>query len=606
MKRISTLIAVLLPYTLPAAYGQEASGGLWNGSVSLDMGTNFIEGLSSRKYSNSYGNFNAWGNYRSDKFSIRMDLSILPGFTANTINGQTVNIKDTEAPQLNYDISQKEKTVFAETAGVQMEYRPDPQNTFAFNVRQSLNKQKPDKIVISINNIISVSGKEVEGIKTKCSFDIEEGHQTLSGWNADARWSHKFDKPGREINFGAGWGLTRNDKASNWKIVPATDVFASDGTSEQESSGSEMPDKEYRITPLNTNNSLNATVCYRDVDLFEQESLNLELGMDLKTGFDRDELSAANLINEVWVDSLEYRENFNYFSMDVAPRAGLSYSPGKFSFNLQLTPDFYINRLNSEGRDGNFNFNKVYLLPCFQANWKPSVMHKLDFSYRQGLERPTYEKICWFQRAGSYANELQRGNPDLQPGSNGRLSLAYTFHSGFFTGTLEGMTTFKWNNIEKVFNTEEEFRIYTWINSGHSTDNSIKLSLRADLKNFYATLGGYYNYFIGYNNAGDATRSSDWGMNCDATLKIKGGWIFNVRGRYQSKIIRTYSSITEYIGCDARVTKDFKRFSVFLQGKDLFDRPIEVATYSEDQTYARIEETTYNRRIFSVGASFKF
>lgn len=605
MKRILSLLALLL-YIFPVAYGQEAGGGLWNGSVSLDMGTNFKEGMSSRKFSNSSGNLNAWGSYRSDKFSIRMDLSVLPGFTATTVNGQTVNVKDTEAPQLNYDISQKEKTVFTETAGVQTEYRPDPQNTFNFSVRQTLDKQKPDKVVISINNILSMNGKEFEGMRTKCSFDIEEVNQSISGWNADAKWNHRFDKAGREIVFGAGWGLTRNDKASNWQIVPATDVFGSDETSGQETSGGGLPDKVYRITPLYTNNSLNATVCYRDADIFEQKSLNLELGVDLNAGFDRDELSAANLVNEVWVDSLEYRENFNYFSMSVVPRAKLSYSPGKFSFNLQLTPDFYINRLNSERKIGNFNFNKVYLLPDFQANWTPSTMHKLNLSYRQELNRPTYEQICWFQRAGSYANELQRGNPDLQPAGNGKLSLAYTFHSGFFTGTLEGMTTFKWNNIEKVFNTEEELRIYTWINSGHSTDSSIKLSLRADLKNFYATLSGYYNYFIGYDDAGDATRSSDWGIDCDATLKIKGGWIFNVKGRYQSKIIRTYSSITEYIGCDARVTKDFKRFSVFLQGKDLFDRPIEIVSYSEDHTYARIEEITYNRRIFSIGASFKF
>ena len=94
--------------------------------------------------------------------------------------------------------------------------------------------------------------------------------------------------------------------------------------------------------------------------------------------------------------------------------------------------------------------------------------------------------------------------------------------------------------------------------------------MKAELKNFDAELGVYYNYFVGYNNDGAATRSSDWGLNGNATLRIKGGWSFNVKGRYQSKIIRTYSSITEYVGCDFRVMKDFRRFSVYVEGRDLF------------------------------------
>ena len=82
--------------------------------------------------------------------------------------------------------------------------------------------------------------------------------------------------------------------------------------------------------------------------------------------------------------------------------------------------------------------------------------------------------------------------------------------------------------------------------------------MQANLKRFNAELGGYYNYFLGYNNAGTETRSSDWGVNGSATLTLKGGWIFDVKGRYQSKIIRTYSSMTEYVGCDVRITKGFR------------------------------------------------
>lgn len=267
---------------------------------------------------------------------------------------------------------------------------------------------------------------------------------------------------------------------------------------------------------------------------------------------------AGNLVNDVWVDSLKYRENFDFLALNLTPKAKLSYSPGKFNLSLQLTPDFYVSKLDSDRNIGNFNSGRVYILPDFNASWTPSPMHKVGITYKQGLTRPSYLQICWFQRAGSYANEIQMGNPKLKPGSNGIANLYYTFHSGFFTGTLEGTTTMNWDKIEKVFNTRGEYHIYTWINSGHSIENRIKLTMQANLKRFNAELGGYYNYFLGYNNAGTETRSSDWGVNGAATLTLKGGWVFDVKGRYQSKIIRTYSSMTEYVGCDVRITKGFR------------------------------------------------
>ena len=598
MKKFILSLA-LLSGILQMSFGQDSSKGQLDGNVSLNLGTNFVMDMSSRTFSNCAGDFSAWGRYRTEKLMIKLDLQGLNSFVATTIQGQTIDLRTQDAPEMNMDITQKENSVLEEKAGVLVEYKPDNGNEFSFNVRQGFNRQTPDKAVISIIN--RFDALDYENMEMFCSFDLEEVLQKENTVDAVAEWKHRFDKPGREIVSGIGWALSRTDKSSNWHITPVTEVLP-----EEESEEEEVPDRIYRITPLYTKNDISASVTYRDVDMFSQKSLNLELGMNLKAEFDRNMQSAANFINEEWIDSLEYRENFSYFSLNAIPKAKVSYSPGKFKINFQLTPDFYVNNLHNDKSKGELKFGKVYLLPCLDADWTPSQKHNLGISYRQGIVRPSFLQMCRFPRIGAYSNEMLMGNPDLTPGSSSKISLLYTFKSGYFTGNVTGTTTVNWDNIEKVFNNVGDYRIYTWINSGHSIENNIKLSAKAKLKNFEASLEGYYNYFIGYNNSGAVTRSSDWGINGDATLSVRGGWSFNVKGRYQSKIIRTYNSITEYIGCDARITKDFRKFSVFVQGKDLFDQTIEVATYSEDQTYARIEEIQYNRRIFSIGAAFKF
>ena len=509
------------------------------------------------------------------------------------------------------DVNHNEGEIFAEKSGVLMEYIPDEQNSFSLNFGQKLNRQIPDRIILSIQNTSEVNG--YEGIKTSTYLDIEDVLQIVTEYNASAKWNHKFNKVGREIDSGIEWMMNRTDKSSTWyrmsgNAIPedamGDSAFYWD-ISEQEDY-MKTSERIFRITPLDTKNNLHASVRYRDSDIFNLEGLNFELGTDLRMKFERDNLSAANYVDEVWVDSLGYRRDFDFFSMNLCPNVKFTYSREAFNISLQLLPDFYGSLLGSEADKGRFNFGKAYLLPDFNASWTPSPMHKFGVTYKQGVARPSYLQVCWFPRIGTYANEVQLGNPDLKPSSDGRASLFYTFHSGFFTGTLEGIGKICWDRMDKVFNNWGEYRIYTWINSGHSFDNSVKLTLKAELKNFDAELGGYYNYFVGYNNDGAATRSSDWGLNGNATLRIKGGWSFNVKGRYQSKIIRTYSSITEYVGCDFRVMKDFRRFNVYVEGRDLFDRPINITTYSEDKTYARFEEHYYNRRIFSVGASFKF
>lgn len=56
----------------------------------------------------------------------------------------------------------------------------------------------------------------------------------------------------------------------------------------------------------------------------------------------------------------------------------------------------------------------------------------------------------------------------------------------------------------------------------------------------------------------------------------------------------------------ARITKEFKRFTVYLEGRDLLDHPATTENLSEDMTRQMIQTINMNRRLFLLGFSWNF
>lgn len=91
MRKFFILIGVLLS-VVHLSSGQESSGGLWDGSIGIDAGSNFAKGNSTRqKYSYSSGGISGWGRYRTGKFMVRLDLQCLSKYTTTSTTGVTTN-----------------------------------------------------------------------------------------------------------------------------------------------------------------------------------------------------------------------------------------------------------------------------------------------------------------------------------------------------------------------------------------------------------------------------------------------------------------------------------------------------------------------------------
>ena len=76
--------------------------------------------------------------------------------------------------------------------------------------------------------------------------------------------------------------------------------------------------------------------------------------------------------------------------------------------------------------------------------------------------------------------------------------------------------------------------------------------------------------------------------------------------KYQSKVATFFTIFKQYCELNAFVQKDFKKFTLYLQGRHLLDQPVGTSFQSEETQEFWIEEVRNNRRIFVLGARWKF
>ena len=100
--------------------------------------------------------------------------------------------------------------------------------------------------------------------------------------------------------------------------------------------------------------------------------------------------------------------------------------------------------------------------------------------------------------------------------------------------------------------------------------------------------------------------SFDWMLNTDVTAFLGKGWSVGVDAKYQSKVATFFTIFKQYCELNARIQKDFKKFTLYLQGRDLLDQPRETSFESEELQEFWVEEVRSNRRIFVLGVKWKF
>ena len=474
-------------------------------------------------------------------------------------------------------------------------WRPDKRNTYSLRAGISSNRGE----VINTNATIEFGGT------LKADMRIEDRNTSGDNSNFGFNSSHFFRKTRYSIHTAFDAGVSKNDRSSIWAQAKA------------EGNEDEMENLEigptYRLTPHNKRINSGVSVTFRDSTLAGIPALFAEGGLRLRGSRLLDHYSGANMITqEVWEDSLRLRENFNYLELFAEPNMRLSYNKSRYGADLNSTIQQYGNHLTDKGKAHKVNWRPLSLIGNIQFYWKPSPAHIIAIGGSRTIAHPSYQQICWYERQAAVEGQLFRGDPDLYPtvwtseyiddqltikkfhfSSRSTLShSANEIEQFFITEDIDGRpyTVFMWDNTAYGDSFTEQFGV-SW--NGRVVTSSLTADYRQERRHKYGT----------HDKILDSNR---WILRAGIGVHPGHGWDFAADGTYQGNIVTFYSILKEYITVNARISKQFKKIALTLEGRDLLDRKRVVQYFSQDMVDSWEEESRMNRRLILLGFKWNF
>lgn len=375
---------------------------------------------------------------------------------------------------------------------------------------------------------------------------------------------------------------------------------------------------KYRITPqsydFNLDGDINLQRTVRDDDI----KLKVTPGARLAIKHALDENSGATRINvsweeeeEIWKDSTRLRESFNYLSVCADPYIIVDFHWKNLEAKADYAAQVYGRRLNNETHQQPLNIKGVYPVGKGHVKWTISPMHSLILSNEMSVKHPDYLKVCWYDRTAGYLDQLYRGNEELRSPQTRLYTLTYEFKYKRFISKTGVSYKHVVDEIDQTWTNEEidgrQYKVFKWLNSANSHTLGLSENLGWRGKIITANLAVNYNQSHRIANSNGAIKNSfDWKLTGDISAKLGKGWSAGLNAKYQSKVATFFTIFKQYCELKARVQKDFKQFSLYLEGRDLLDTPRETSFESEETKEFWIEEVRSNRRIIVLGAKWKF
>ena len=372
----------------------------------------------------------------------------------------------------------------------------------------------------------------------------------------------------------------------------------------------------YRITPSSQDINLDADIHLQQTVLDGEANLKITPGARLSTKHALDQNSGATQISlykeqEVWKDSTRLRETFNYLSLWAEPYVAADFKWKNVEAHANYAAQVYARRLNDDTHWQALKVKGVYPVGRANVRWTISPMHSLNLTNQMSASHPDYLKICWYDRTAGYLDQLYRGNEKLLSPMTRLYGLEYEFKYkrvlSQFTVSYKRVV----NEIDQTWTNEEidgrQYKVFHWLNSSnsHSVGLTQKLGWRG--KVIVANAGITYNQSRRTAmDSGKVKNSFDWRLNTDVTAFLGKGWSIGADARYQSKVATFFTIFKQYCELNVRIQKDFKKFTLYLQGKDLLDQTRETSFESEELQEFWIEQVRSNRRIYVLGAKWKF
>lgn len=376
---------------------------------------------------------------------------------------------------------------------------------------------------------------------------------------------------------------------------------------------------EYRITPRSLDLNLDGDIHLQRTVLDEAVKLKYAPGFRLSVKHALDENSGATRVDMSvddpskgeWRDSTRLRETFDYLSVLASPYLTADFKWKSVEAHADYACQLYARRLNDDTHEQPLNLKGVYPVGKGNVRWTVSPMHSLNLRNELSVSHPDYLKICWYDRTAGYLDQLYRGNEKLRSPKTQLYGLDYELKykrliskTGVSYKYVEDEIDQTWSN--KVID-GREYKVFEWLNSADSRSVGLSQSLGWRGKVITANTAVTYNQSRRIAKSDGAVKNSfDWKLTADISAKLGKGWSAGLDAKYQSKVATFFTIFKQYCALNAFVQKDFKKFTLYMKGRDLLDTPTETSFLSEETQEFWVEEVRRNRRIVVLGIRWKF
>ena len=604
MRKLTCLILLLLLCSAPLR-------AQWSGGVDLSAG---FGGMKSEEVNQEAPMFHGLTqgvfllNYKTDKFS-----------WTNRVDGKW-EPKTTENTRIAYKNEQlgivyKASGTTPLSAGFRSDFAwtPSPERRFATWLLYQYKQDRGENHSLSLS---SDSSEAAEQFSYYYELPKMNEHKVGTGLTALRSFNG-----GRSVLQGAlSLQAVGNRKVNTWIVLKSGEGAASDGTG----TAWDLDDANgyawrYRITPSNLDMNLDGDVHLRNTVLEGDTSLKMTYGLrasaihtlDRNSGATHSDVWNEDEGEEYWRDSLRLRESFNYLVVRAEPYLGADFKWKNIEARADYAFQVFARRLNDDTHRQPLRIKGVYPVGKAQVKWTLSPKHMLSFRNELSVSHPDYLKICWYDRTAGYLDQLYRGNEMLISPRTRLFGVDYTFNvKRFVSKTGIAYTNVK-DEIDQTWSNKviegREYKVFEWLNAADSRSVGLSQTLGWRGEVLTASAGVVYNQTLRTARASGAVKKSfDWKLTTSWAVKLGKGWSVGADAKYRSKVATFFTLFKEYCELNAFVQKEFKTFTLYLQGRDLLDQATESSFWSEEMEEFWAEEVRLNRRIAVVGVKWSF
>ena len=425
-------------------------------------------------------------------------------------------------------------------------------------------------------------------------FSLEERHH----------WKHTVQ---------TGWRSTHN-----WPDRRLTLLTQFDGTTRLHKRHSVWEEqamnrsRSYLLTPQSDYHEGKAMILLRNDDFLGVPTLRAEGGLQVRSAYTEDRNAGMTQIApDVWRDSVRLKERFNHLALWIEPGVNADYQPGNWHLRAEGVLQWYGEQLTDERHFRDIAWEKPIPVGRVLTEWTPSKMHTVSVIVSHAVKQPTYVQRCWYERQDANANQLFRGNPALEASHNQEINLIYTFRHEHFNASSQTRMTYRTNEVEQTFTNEtidgRQYKVFTWLNTAFGETFSQVITAGWAGKVFSANSRINYVQKLQQSATNDReVRTHHWEFSADASCRPGNGWLFSARGAYVGDVQTLYTLLQGYCSLNASIEKAFKKVTVFVEGRDLLDQPVEKSFSSADLSEVWSQTEYLNRRVFLAGFTWAF